>query len=138
MSEIKNGKRKSTCFGLIGNVVDYDDPVNSRKFDDSLVEKQFFTPQKESVRRLLATPSAVKGVQQYDFDDGVDDGRSLPITRYEGVDRAEVSQYEMTLCQHIDETAYNDALRAGEVVASELSARVNQAVENRSGDNSSA
>lgn len=138
MSEIENAKRKSTCFGLIGNVVDYDDPVNTRKFDDSIVEKQFFTPQKESVRRLLATPTAVKGVQQYDFDDGIDDGRGLPITRYEGVDRAEVSQYEMSLRQHIDKTVYEDAVRAGDIIASELAAKTEQAAKNRSGDNSSA
>lgn len=58
-------------------------------FGDSKADFTAFVPTAESVRSL---PVGDIGLQHYDFPDGRDDGRQVPIGRKRGVDIAELSE----------------------------------------------
>lgn len=59
------------------------------KFEESKADFTKFVPTSESVRSL---PAGDIGLQHYDYPDGRDDGRPVPIGRRRGVDIAELSE----------------------------------------------
>lgn len=58
-------------------------------FGESKADFAAFVPTAESVRSL---PVGDIGLQHYDFPDGKDDGRPVPLGRKRGVDIAELSE----------------------------------------------
>lgn len=60
-----------------------------RDFDKSVADFTQFVPTAESVRSL---PAGDIGLQHYDFPDGKDDGRAVPLGRKRGIDIAELSE----------------------------------------------
>lgn len=60
------------------------------EFDDSLADKRYFEPVRESVKNIPSGSLSDSGL--YDFPNGKDNGMQVPISRKKGVDIAEVSQ----------------------------------------------
>lgn len=79
------------------------DPTFSIKWGKSQTDDKFFTPTAESVKNMMISGQTAgdMGEQLYDFPDGKDDGRELNITRWEGVDRAEISQAQIKTQQEL-------------------------------------
>lgn len=60
----------------------------------SIVDRTNFIPDSEAIKRLVSARSftAPELKALYDFPDGKDDGRKIPVARMKGVDIAELSQ----------------------------------------------
>lgn len=71
---------------------DYIIPTYS-DFPPSVVDKSFFVPDAEAVKRLASAPklSSDEVRSMYDFPNGDDDGSPMPLTRRPGADLAELS-----------------------------------------------
>ena len=73
-------------------VESYSEKANSA-FDESVTDDSFFVPESELIKRLNAGVTYGDALQgAYDFVDGKDTGIGVPLDRYRGLDRAEVSQ----------------------------------------------
>lgn len=84
-------------FGFAGDFVPQKNKIVAReKFDKTTVDKSFWVPQKIQARNVLQ--GLVGGVSnhQYDFINGKDDGRDIPLDRL-NLDMAELSQIKLKL-----------------------------------------
>lgn len=69
----------------------------------------------EQIRNMMLADEAPTTQGLYDFKDGKDNGKELPIDRIEGIDRAEVSQKMQTAqreLKHLEEEAAADTKKA--------------------------
>lgn len=84
-------------FGYVGDFEPQKNKIVGRaKFDKTTVDKSFWVPQKVQARNVLQ--GLVGGVNnhQYDFSDGKDDGRNIPLDRL-NLDMSELSQIKLKL-----------------------------------------
>lgn len=84
-------------FGYVGDFEPQKNKIVVReKFDKSTVDKSFWVPQKVQARNVLQ--GLVGGVinHQYDFSNGRDDGRNIPLDRL-NLDMSELSQIKLKL-----------------------------------------
>lgn len=63
----------------------------SKTYSKSLTDKSHFIPVSEQVKALAFTGMTQTG-GKYDYLDGHDDGRAVPLARHKSVDIAELSQ----------------------------------------------
>lgn len=89
-------------------------PTENIEWGESATDKKFYTPTSEAIRNLVLSGDNPGGEDVYDFQDGKDDGRALPIWRQEGVDRAEMSQAMMDIEDEMAEIKENERA-AGEL-----------------------
>lgn len=87
----------------------------------SITDKTAYVPDAEAVKRLkMAGAESLISPSMYDFPDGVDDGRKVPVARLKGVDIAEVQaairEDDAVLADKIGKARrradYEEALRA--------------------------
>lgn len=86
-------KRYSSLCAFDNEIVECSEKVNCN-FAESVTDDSFYVPESELVKRLrsgISYGQALKGV--YDFADGKDSGIAVPLDRYPGIDRAEVSEF---------------------------------------------
>lgn len=86
-------KRYSSLCAFDNEIVECSEKVNCN-FDESVTDDSFYVPEKELIKRLrngVTYGQALQGA--YDFADGKDTGVAVPIDRYPGIDRAEVSEF---------------------------------------------
>lgn len=85
-----------------------------------VVDDSCFIPMSEAVRQLEVSSSSDNTVENYDFPDGKDDGRSIPISRRKNVkDIAEVSSEIMSDINNLSEKISKNQKKAAEIAAFE-------------------
>lgn len=87
-------------------------PTESIEWGKSVTDDKFYTPTSEAIRNLILSGDSAGGQDVYDFKDGKDDGRAMPIWRQQGVDRAEISQEMLKQKQEIEEIQENEKTNA--------------------------
>lgn len=90
-NEVKSMKVKSTFYTRRFGV-DFD-PVIKVSYPKSRADQLSFTPTAKLVDQMFRTGQMVQSSKAlYDFPDGKDDGRDVPIDRMRGLDYPEISQ----------------------------------------------
>lgn len=69
--------------------IDYQ--YKSPTFTESITDKSFFIPTSQQLQGLQRNTMTQEDLQHYDFKDGKDTGKPVPITRKQGIDLAEIS-----------------------------------------------
>lgn len=84
-------------FGYVGEFKPQKNKIVVReKFDKTTVDKSFWVPQKVQARNVLKGLVGAVSNHQYDFSDGKDDGRNVPLDRL-NLDISELSQIKLKL-----------------------------------------
>lgn len=86
------------------------DPVASKQYGDYVVDDSSFVPMSEAVKRVTGgTLSQAEIKQMYDFPDGKDTGRKIPVDRSHRFTGDIVEVYQDNLAQ---QAAFNDKMKA--------------------------
>lgn len=108
------------------------DEKTNQDFDESVTDDSFYVPESELVKRLrqgVTYGQALQGL--YDFADGQDTGFAVPIDRYPGIDRAEVSEFLRQKEAEAKESFEKDLKAASEKSAAEKAAAENVSNESK-------
>ena len=111
------------------------DEKTNQDFGESVADDSFYVPESELVKRLrqgVTYGQALQGL--YDFADGKDSGIAVPVDRYPGIDRAEVSEFVRRKEAEAKESFEKDVKAAAEKTAAEKAAAEKAAAENVSTD----
>lgn len=84
-------------------------PTENIEWGQSKTDDKFYTPTKKAIENLMLNQGSPQGKDVYDFEDGKDDGRNLPIWREQGVDRAEISQEMIKMNTDIEKIKTQEA-----------------------------
>lgn len=126
-------KRYKTLSAFDNEIVECSEKTNC-DFEESVTDPSFFVPESELIKRLhagVAYGQALQGL--YDFSDGKDTGINVPLDRYKGIDRAELSEAIRTLDSSVTEHYATD-LENAKKAADEKAAAEKAAAENSSSE----
>lgn len=81
----------------------YVEPVLTRHFDASVVDPTYARSNAELIREYMQSGQVLASarLQQYDFDDGVDDGVDVPISRHISAEPEEVYQSAQSTLERV-------------------------------------
>lgn len=70
---------------------------------ESVADPKFYTPTSELIENIMLGEGTDNSQDIYDFPDGIDNGKELPIWLRQGVDRAEISQEMLKTQNELEE-----------------------------------
>lgn len=94
---------------------------------ESVADPKFYTPTSELINNIMLGEGTDNSQDTYDFPDGKDNGKELPIWLRQGVDRAEISQEMLKMQNEIEE--FDQKSRADTKEAQEAIANKKQIIQ---------
>lgn len=87
--------------------------IEDKEFDPSITDPTFFTPVGSMVRKLNSQDKVSQSIPDmyYDFADGKDNGMSIPVSRYKGVDVTEIAQEIKQVSRDVEKAIVKDSKR---------------------------
>lgn len=87
--------------------------IEEKEFDPSITDPTFFTPVGSMVRKLNSQDKVSQSIPDlyYDFQNGKDNGMTIPVSRFKGADVTEIAQEIKQVSSDVEKAIVKESKR---------------------------